>query len=98
MEIIISQYVGLKGDARTFHRVYKEFQSNVIPHAGDFIKDSAYKEPYEYEVASVIIDYTNNYCDVTLKIYELETTDDSFVKREVEMFMSHGWKCDTIYM
>lgn len=36
---------------------YKTFESNVIPHKGDQIADSVFKDPYEYEVVDVTINY-----------------------------------------
>jgi len=94
MLIQIRQQIQLKHDIRAFREVYKEFESNCIPHKGDFISDPAFKEPYEYEVIETTIDYNNETCYVAIKPFVIEsekaTKDD--VIDYVKMMMLHGWK------
>ncbi|MDB5083961.1 MAG: hypothetical protein JWN30_847 [Bacilli bacterium] len=76
MEIIIYQQINLKNNPRVFHDVFKTFGSDVIPHKGDFISDSAFKDPYEYEVLQVVINYNDNSCFVRIPLIELESKND----------------------
>lgn len=99
LNIIIRQYVGIKGKNHTYRGVSKEFESNVIPHAGMFIADSAYKEPYEHVVEEVIVNYDDNACYVLVKPHEIEADkeiskeeEQKVVQYYLDVFKTHGWK------
>lgn len=90
MKVSISQQVKFSGDNFP-HSWSKEFDSVVIPHAGDYIEDPLWKDPYEYKVTKVIIDYYDNTCYVDVEAYNLEISSDR--KDEfTEMAELHGWK------
>lgn len=94
MKITLMQQVLLKDKINTFRDIYKEFESNVIPHKGDMICDPVWKEPYEYEVIGVSINYNENNCYVRLPFIELESNDEKCVKEYIKMAKLHGWKCN----
>lgn len=96
MEINIYQQVYLKDKLNSVKQAYREFESDVIPHKGDFYTDSAFKDPYEHEITQVTIDYKNDVCSVYIDSIVLDSTDVSHVKKYVEMMMLHGWKCNVI--
>jgi hypothetical protein len=91
MRIVIEQQIMLKDISSSFRPVYKFFDSNVVPHVGDKIGDGAYKDPYEYEVVEVILDYNEDKAYVTLHVIELESEDRNLVAEWVNMFKLHGW-------
>jgi hypothetical protein len=96
MEIRLMQQVLLKGKVQTFREIYKFFKSNIIPHKGDKISDSAFKDPYEFEVIEVTIDYQDDICYVRLAWVELETEKEQAVEDYIRMTMLHGWECNTL--
>lgn len=90
MKVIISQVVEFEG-SNFPHTWRKEIETNIIPHKGDFIEDSLWKNPYEYEVIETLINYSENYCMVTVKEYNDKiplNRKDEFA-RIAEL---HGWK------
>ena len=89
MKVIIAQNINFEGD--NFPYMWrKEVETNVIPHKGDLIEDSLFKDPGEYEVIETTINYQENYCYVLLKQYEnvfpVERKDE--LKRIAEL---HDW-------
>lgn len=69
MKVIIAQNIKFEGD--NFPYMWKkEVETNVIPHKGDFIEDSLFKDPGEYEVIETTLNYQENYCYVQLKPYK----------------------------
>ncbi|MED4267331.1 hypothetical protein [Priestia megaterium] len=92
MEIILSQLVHLEPMNEGWTTVKKSFESNVIPHKGDYITDSVWKADDEQEVASVEINYQENYCYVHLKPIELKTNDENVLRDYVKMTKLHGWE------
>ncbi len=88
MKIYISQQIGIKGSKCPVD-IHKEFNSDIIPHAGDFISDPIWKDPYEYEVINVNINYEENECYVTVDKLNFEVDDfDKYVKDCAKL---HGW-------
>lgn len=70
MKLIISQAVYFDDQPKFPHRWTKEIDNPVVyPHNGDKIEDSIWKDPYEYEVVDVVIDYSSNEYYVTVKEY-----------------------------
>lgn len=49
MKIFLSQTVKFEGDNFPYSWT-KEYDSELIPHKGDFVEDPLWKDPYEYEV------------------------------------------------
>jgi len=92
MKIILSQQLntGVASPENKFINIYKTFDSVTIPHKGDFIDDSLWKDPYHYEVAEVIINYANNTCFIEMFAYKLPSNDavDQMVQLAEN---SHGW-------
>jgi len=87
MKILLIQYIETTND-KFPQPIYKLVENNAIPHAGDYIYDTLWKEPNEYKVDKVVIDYTYNRCEVTLE--KCEEKWDSF-ERFIEMAKLHGW-------
>lgn len=85
------QEIRLK-NAKKWRTVNKSFESNIIPRKGDFLADSAFKDPYEYEVGQVIIDYAQNLCIVYLAPVELNGDSKERLEQEVEMYKLHNWE------
>lgn len=54
MKIIICQNIICKNEQipRAIHKIY---ESNIIPHKGDFIFDGLWNAPYQYEICEVIL-------------------------------------------
>lgn len=90
MRLIISQVVEFENDDFPY-TWRKEMETSVIPHKGDFIEDSLWKDPGEYEVIETTINYQENYCYVQLKQYEniIPVSRKDEFKRIAEL---HGWK------
>ncbi|WDU80050.1 hypothetical protein [Lysinibacillus sp. G01H] len=95
MKIVLNHQVQLKDFREGYVNIYKDFESNVIPHKGDYIADLCFKDPYEYEVIEVIINYQENECNVTLKPLIAAHNDKDFLLRYVEMSEHHDWYCPT---
>lgn len=72
MKIYLSQCISLNTFNKGNFRIKKEFESNIIPHAGDKIGDSVWKEPYEYEVVETIINYSEDECYVELAMMKFD--------------------------
>lgn len=89
MKICISQQI-IPKDINCFKHISKEFESNVIPHVGDKISDSFFKDPHEYDVVECIINYQEDECYVSLSPLNVET--ESQVNYQVEIAKAHGWK------
>ncbi|MDR9854911.1 hypothetical protein RJP21_14955 [Paenibacillus sp. VCA1] len=96
MKIIIMQQIQLDSSNRDLRNVYREFESNVIPHIGDFISDSAYKDPAEYEVAKVSINYYRDECYVSLYPVIIYSTNPADIDKVAKMMQSHGWTCPSL--
>lgn len=96
MKVSISQQVKFRGVNRPYYWT-KEYESTIIPHAGDQIEDPIWKNPYEYKVTEVTIDYYENTCFVSVETYAGEFPEDR--KDELaEMSKLHGWKASwTMY-
>jgi hypothetical protein len=89
MEISISQQI-IPKDFKYFKQISKKFESNIIPHIGDKITDSFFKDPIEYDVVECIIDYQENKCEIFLSPLSVET--ESEVNYQVDIAKSHGWE------
>jgi hypothetical protein len=93
--IQIRQQIQLKGNLSAFREPYRDFESEIVPHKGDFIYDSAFKDPSEYEVIQTFIDLESQTCFVHLVPYVIDwpQATENDVIRHVEMMMLHNWKC-----
>ncbi|MGE7624607.1 hypothetical protein ACQKMD_16580 [Viridibacillus sp. NPDC096237] len=94
MEITISRLIILFDNAVNSRTVTKTFESDVIPHEGDFIYSTAFERDEEVEVSSVFIDYERNECYVYLDPLSIESDDIKYLKQTVDMYMLHEWKCE----
>lgn len=90
MKIHLNQSVKIIGDSFP-HFWRKEYESNIVPHKGDFIEDGLWKEPGEYQVLEVTINYEQNYCFVNIARYSDEIPEDrkSDFAHIAEL---HGWE------
>lgn len=94
MEIILSRLIVLFDNTVTSRTVTKTFESDVIPHKGDFINSTAFEIDEEVEVSSVFIDYERNKCYVYLDPLSIESDNTKYLKQTVDMYMHHEWKCE----
>lgn len=94
MKIVLSQGVLVNENSRKFDEfcnITKSIESDAIPHKGDYIEDSLYKDPYEYEVTNVTLNYQENYCYVSISPMIVDGKD--LVKRiKEEIAPLHGWQ------
>lgn len=97
MKMIISQIIYFDDQPKFPHRWTKEIDNPVVyPHIGDKIEDSIWKDPYEYEVVDVVINYNIGEYYVTLKEYS-DNDGNIYVipanrKKEIaNMSRLHGW-------
>ncbi|NFI05958.1 hypothetical protein FC959_16620 [Clostridium botulinum] len=89
MKIRLAQLISLNPVSKGCFSMNKEFESDIIPHAGDKIGDSVWKDPYEHEVIEVVINYQENICYVTLESIELASIQ--WLDEWREMVKLHGW-------
>lgn len=91
MKVYLNQLVIIEGDPFP-HYWRKEFESVVIPRKGDYIEDSLWKDPGEYEVTGVTINYQDTCCYVSLEQYKykISTKQKDEMAHIAEL---HGWKC-----
>lgn len=90
MKIIVYQQIIPKDNEREFKQIHKIFESNIIPHKGDKIADSFFKDPYEYEVADCTIDYQDDKCYIDLFPMKVSSVDQ--VSQQVDISKLHKWK------
>lgn len=90
MKISISQVVTLNTFSKGNYLMRKEFESNIIPHVGDYIEDSVWEE--ETEVVNVTINYNDDTCYVTLKELKFDHDRKEILKEHFNMVKLHGWK------
>lgn len=87
------QQVMLKDNIPSFRQITKTFESDIIPHTGDYICDSVWKDPYEQEVLQVTINYQESECYVQLPVIALDTDRVEAIKEYIEMAKLHEWEC-----
>ncbi len=90
MKIILSQMIGSQEYIKNYLSITKEFESNIIPHIGDSIYDSLWKNPYEYEVMDIVINYSENECLVALS--GIITSGKEELKYWQNEAQKHKWK------
>jgi hypothetical protein len=73
-------------------RIHKTFDSEIIPRVGDLIEDSVWKDPYEYKVSEVTINYQNDTCYVFLEKQILETDKKEHLSTHLKMTKLHDWE------
>lgn len=93
MEIRLCRTLWLNEIASKTRTVTKTFQSNIIPHKGDYIFSTAFHRDEEVEVVQVIIDYEINSCMVYLEPLSLPTDDIDKLKELVDVYIAHAWDC-----
>lgn len=98
MDIILIQQINLKDIDNGFRQIQKKFNSNIIPHKGDYISDGAFDDPDEYEIINVIIDYQENYVQVWLEPINLETNDKGDLEKYVEMTKLYNWESNFLFI
>lgn len=93
MKVIISQMVVFNGSDNFPYNWSKTYESNVIPRVGDTIEDPIWKDPGDYEVTGVTINYDTDECYVGVTDYTLVIP----IERKEEfgkMAELHGWKAN----
>ncbi|WP_214770837.1 hypothetical protein [Exiguobacterium sp. s133] len=91
MKIVLYQTVHLKTFNKGSTVLTKFFESNTIPHKGDFIEDSIWKAGDDQEVQSVVINYQKNVCYVNLSPVTLNTEDKVKLTEYENMAKLHEW-------
>lgn len=91
MKVILSQVIGLKTWNKGCFNMRKEFDTDIIPHVGDSIGDSVWKDPYEYKVIEVIINYQEDKCYVVLDCIKFDHDDKEILSQWCDMVKLHGW-------
>ncbi|MDB2104006.1 hypothetical protein PMW00_13370 [Clostridium paraputrificum] len=91
MKVMLSQVIGLKTFNKGCFSMRKEFETNIIPHVGDYIEDSVWKDPYEYKVIETIINYQENQCYVSLECIKFDHDNKEVLKEWCDMVKLHGW-------
>ena len=90
MKITITQQVKIEGDNFP-HSWRKEYGERIaIPHKGDLLESSLWKDPYEYEVIEVLYDYEEDLCSITVAPYAI-TIPKSRMEEFNHMANLHGW-------
>jgi hypothetical protein len=90
MKVILSQCVKVKGE-QYGNSVSKEYESDIMPIVGIMVEDPLWKDPYEYEIKEVTINYYDNSCFVVLDEYKGEILKEK-KKLFADMAKLHGWK------
>lgn len=93
MKITICRTLWLKEIASKTRSVTKTFESEIVPHKGDYIYSSAFHRDEEVEVVQVFIDYENNECMVYLKPFSIDSEDMEHLKNLVDVYLLHDWEC-----
>lgn len=88
MLLIIDQCIFFEG-CKCPYTMRKTFHSDIIPHKGDFIEDSVWKQPCK--VFEVTINYEDNTCYVCL---EKETYNIPETRKDeiAHMIKLHNWE------
>lgn len=92
MKIILSQPVEIEND-RFPHHWDKAYESTVIPMIGMKISDSLWKDPYEYKINEVIINYKSDECYVYLAKYDMTIPKDQ-ADDLAHTASLHDWEAD----
>ncbi|MEQ8154991.1 MAG: hypothetical protein ABRQ25_08945 [Clostridiaceae bacterium] len=93
MKVTVYQTIALKDNyAKGLICIHKNFESDVIPHQGDKIGDSIWKDPYEYEVSEVVINYRENTCTVNVEMVLLESDEVEQLKTWKHLAELHDWE------
>ena len=70
MKIHISQLVNIEGSNYPYTWTKNYGDRVIVPRKGDKLEDTLWKDPYEYEVVEVLLDYEEDTCFVTVAPYE----------------------------
>jgi len=92
MKVQLMQNVRIRGE-RFPYQWSKVYESNVIPSVGMKIEDSLWKDPTEYEVKDVTINYADDICYVSIGWYNVEIAKER-QKEMANMAKLHGWTCN----
>lgn len=74
-----------------YTNIMKTFESNIIPHKGDYIEDSAWNDPFEYQVQEVTLNYEENECYVELPEILINSNDRKDLDKYIENIKSFRW-------
>ena len=89
MKIKLIQYVNIESDIAPYFWE-KTYESSIMPIIGNKIQDSLWKDPYEYKIEDVVIDYKENECTVTMEKYSHEIPKER-VEEISKLAQLHGW-------
>ena len=92
MKVIISQMVLIEGEDFPSNWE-KGYDSEIIPRVGASIEDPIWKDPGEYQVKNVTINYSSNECYVYMGRYANIIPNER--KEEFGKIAElHGWKAN----
>ncbi|HOQ17303.1 MAG TPA: hypothetical protein PLL17_09950 [Defluviitaleaceae bacterium] len=92
MKIKITQHMQLADFNNGWTTISKTFNSNVIPHKGDMLTDTFWKDPYEYEVTEVVISYQFDECYVSVKPLVIRSNKRDVLIKYIEKAKLAGWE------
>ena len=92
MKVTLVQEVQLKNLKNGCKEIRKTFDSNIMPHEGDFVADSVWQDSYEYRVSEIVINYEENNVHVFLDPVILETNNNEALNEYYEMVKLHNWE------
>lgn len=88
--IEISQQINVEGE-RIPRTICKKFESSIVPSLGMKIEDVGWKNPYNYEVTEVIINYNENTAFVTVAPY-VNIVPANKIEEFLKIEENCGWK------
>ena len=90
MILIVSQRIKIKS-SRVPYSIQKKYgEQSIIPRIGDKLEDTVWKDPYEYEVTEIVLNYQDRTCYVEVAPLEGEIPEEK-MEEFAEMVKTHGW-------
>ena len=91
MRLIVSQNIKVL-NSRVPYDIQKKYgEQTILPRIGDKLEDSVWKDPYEYEVIEVVINYDEGLCCVDVAPFADEMPEDR-LDEFAQMVKLHGWE------
>lgn len=104
MEIIINQSVVIKekGEGLRKYVLEKSIKSNIIPHKGDYLKDTFYIKfehlSNSYLVNKVELEYDTEECYITLERVSIDINEDltlDVIDNIIHKAMDYDWDIES---
>ena len=92
MKITLVQAICTKESSNGVRFIQKDYETEIKPSVGDSVtNDSFWKDPYEYPVTYVEIDFAENHCRVVLDDFHVSSIDEIQKMQDLAV-KYHGWK------